>query len=195
MSDAAPGRPTCPACGQPLFGWLQLETPGGVRVLERCEECGLGIAADLRDGAEENLAAMVEVGKSNGGCRLRFRNRASVQASLGGGRWALLETSGCFLTPDSARRVLRAQGLEPGSLRPVPGASLLAMWRTGIASLTFVEDQGARRLYNRLIQALAALPVAVVTLPLELLSWVIGRPGVVEMSAVPAAPPDAVDGP
>src|SRR5581483_10872470 len=60
------GTRDCPACGQPLYGWLALETPAGPTLLERCENCRLGLAAGLTaDDASHELLA--EAGRRSDG--------------------------------------------------------------------------------------------------------------------------------
>lgn len=120
--------------------------------------------------------------------RLRFANRASLQASLGGSRWAALQPPRRFyLTPEAAHRLLSRQGRSAGAARPVRGRSLAAMWRTATGTLTFADDRGLRHAVNLLIRVLAALPVVVLTTPLELVAWALRRGGVVELTAGPAA--------
>ena len=37
--ESVDGSRECPACGQPLYGWIELNTPAGPTLLERCENC------------------------------------------------------------------------------------------------------------------------------------------------------------
>src|SRR5436853_2830856 len=55
-AGAGPDNPPCPACGEPLFGWLAEEDRLGAPV-RRCESCGLGIVGESA-GTEEALAAL-----------------------------------------------------------------------------------------------------------------------------------------
>src|SRR5690348_17723699 len=41
-AGAGPDNPPCPACGEPLFGWLATQ-PGLAGPVSRCESCGLGV--------------------------------------------------------------------------------------------------------------------------------------------------------
>ena len=135
LRRAARDLPPCPVCGAPLFGWLVLPAParaGEGPLVRRCEECGVGViegapAADAgaRDpsttvgdlerepdprAAIAGLAARLGPGRE---LRIRFRNRAGLQASLGGGRWAGVdgERDRVLLTPEALRRLLSEQGL------------------------------------------------------------------------------------
>src|SRR5439155_16612760 len=109
--------PPCPVCGDPLFGWLvaapEEGVPGPGRVLRRCETCGLGVNADpplpgeidteieagrlVLSGLEQSAELPAELDRAVQRLRLgqelaiRFPNRASLQASLGGARWSMLD--------------------------------------------------------------------------------------------------------
>ena len=41
-AGASPENPPCPACGEPLFGWID-QRPGLAGPVSRCESCGLGV--------------------------------------------------------------------------------------------------------------------------------------------------------
>ena len=73
----------CPACGEPLFGWLLVESgdhgrPNDSVVLERCERCRLGVAANL--GPANSASALLGFARQipNGKVELRVANRASA---------------------------------------------------------------------------------------------------------------------
>ena len=56
--ESVDGSRECPACGQPLYGWIELDTPAGPTLLERCENCRLGLAAGMpADDASHELLA------------------------------------------------------------------------------------------------------------------------------------------
>jgi hypothetical protein len=196
----------CPACGAPLYGWTQLaahgDAPGTDAVLlERCEICGLGIAAGLdKAGA---IGALLDAARELPGDELELRlpNRASVQAALGGDRWAALEPRRrLYATPQSARALCAAAGLRVEELRwPRRGSGQAWMWQTILNGFTF-ERNFARRARARdllpsglggrlrfavdaLVTVLAALPVAVVSAPLELFAALTSRGGELAISA------------
>ena len=54
-----PGAARCPACGEPLFVWLETEGwgPREDQVIDRCENCGLVVARDHVPSASGALAA------------------------------------------------------------------------------------------------------------------------------------------
>ncbi|MEK6326411.1 MAG: hypothetical protein AABM66_02645 [Actinomycetota bacterium] len=191
---------SCPACGEPLFGWLLLDSreqgnPSDSVVLERCEGCGLGIAADLAPGssAPELLGSARRI--SEGTLELRVANRASVQASLGGRHWAALEPKRrLYPTPQSLPALAAAAGLEIDELScPHRGRGQAWMWQTILNAFTFNENFARQvragtlrpggavgRLkfgIDAVVTALLAIPVAIVSAPLELFAALAGRGG------------------
>jgi hypothetical protein len=194
------GSGGCPACGAPLFGWVQLpasgqEPRGKGTVLERCESCGLGIEAGL--GEAGALAALLRAARElpGGELDLRLPNRASIQAALGGAQWAALEPGRrLYATPASARALCTRAGLRVEELRwPRRGSGQAWMWQTILNAFTF-ERNFARRAragdlrpsglrerlrfaVDALVTVLAALPVAVVSAPLELFAALASRGG------------------
>jgi hypothetical protein len=220
----------CPVCGDSLFSWL-LATPtgteeGGGRLIARCETCGLGVNQEPPAPAEPRVgpdgdalavsglerarslpAAMTAVAAELGpGAELaiRFPNRASLQASLGGPRWFELDAGAqrYLLAPGALERLLRQRDLEPVNRRWLASASLVAMWQTALNSLSFHRDFAWRLARRRplgskgttfwldlAITAIAALPVALLVVPLELGAALSGRGGVLEVRARRKAAP------
>jgi hypothetical protein len=191
---------TCPACGEPLFGWLLIESgerdsPNGPIVLERCERCRLGVAADLASSNQASALLGSARRISDGKLELRGANRASVQASLGGRHWAALEPQRrLYPTPQSLPALAAAAGLEIEELRCARrGRGQGWMWQTILNGLTFNENfarqvragslrpgsvGGALKFgIDSVVTVLAALPVALVSAPLELLCALLGRGG------------------
>src|SRR5260370_12042236 len=82
-AGAGPDNPPCPACGEPLFGWLAEQERTGAPV-RRCEACGLGVVGESA-GTEEALAALDRLG---GHEWARIVNRASFSCSLSSAGWA-----------------------------------------------------------------------------------------------------------
>jgi hypothetical protein len=201
---------SCPACAAELFGWLQLPAAGGEGqvLLQRCESCGLGIAADL---ARENVPSMwFGPGRklADGKVELRVANRDSVQARLGGRHWAALDSERrLYPTPESLRGLAAASGLLIHDVRSPPSARGQAwMWQTILNALTFnenfIHDVRAGRLragsrpvrfaIDALVSTLAAIPVALVSAPLELVAALSGRGG--ELVAIASPAGGAADG-
>lgn len=190
-AGAGPENPPCPACGEPLFGWIA-PRPGlrGVAV-SRCESCGLGVAGE--PGAPED--ALRELDRL--GDPPRICNRASFAASLGGAGWAGLEGSARYLfTLEAARRLVARRDQVVKSRRWAPGASVLVTWQTLLNSVTFghgvalgalgrAEPLPARKRWQRRIDALAsfvlALPAFVIALPIELAAGLSGRGAVISL--------------
>ncbi len=203
---------TCPACGEPLFGWLLMDSGerGGSSdsiVLERCERCRLGVAAEPGPRGSSASALLGSARQiSDGRLELRVANRASIQASLGGRHWAALEPKRrLYPTPKSLPALAAAAGLEieelgcppprsrPGldvaddpqrvhlqrELRP-PGPRAGTLRPGGAVGPPQVRDRRRRH------GLLAALPVAIVSAPLELFAALAGRGG--ELVAVARRP-------
>ena len=94
---ASPGATRCPACGEPLFVWV--ETSGyGARedqVIERCENCGLVAARDAVPSPEHATDALISTGEERGArVAIRVHNASSLQAWLGAENWAALRPGG-----------------------------------------------------------------------------------------------------
>ena len=186
----------CPACGQPLYGWLELDTPAGPALLERCENCRLGLAAGLgrEDVANELLADARNL--AEGELELRVANRDSWQARLGGLNWAGLEPArGLYPTPRALELLAAKTGLElTHVVSPRWGTGQLWMWQTILNAFTFTHNFAmrvragglrpsgfaARLKYaiDSVVTVLATPLVLVVSLPLELVAALAGKGGV-----------------
>jgi hypothetical protein len=194
--DLPEGHRECPACGQPLFGWLQLETPAGPALLERCENCRLGLAAGLgRDDVANELLADAR-NLADGRLELRVANRDSWQARLGGVNWAGLEAGrGLYPTPRAVELLARKIGLSLVRVSsPQRGTPQLWMWETIVNAFTFTHNFALRvrsgpmrpsgfaeRLkyaIDAVVTVLSTPLVLVVSVPLELVAALIGRGGV-----------------
>ncbi len=191
-AGAGPENPPCPACGEPLFGWLG-QRRGLAGPVRRCESCGLGVIGAAGDPEE----ALRELDSHREGPTVRIENRASVACSLGGAGWSGLHPQARHLfTVEAARRLVarRDQVVKKARWRPL--ASLAATWQTLLNSVTFGHDVAlgglrdrpavlAARLWQRRIDILAsvvlALPALLVAIPVELLAVALGRGAVVEL--------------
>ena len=132
-AGAGPDNPPCPACGEPLFGWLADEERLGAPV-RRCESCGLGVVGGSA-GTEEALAALERPGDQD---RARIVDRASFACSLGGAGWAGLEPGVHYLfTVEAVRRLVAERDQVVRRRRVAPGAGLMVTWQTMLNSVTF----------------------------------------------------------
>lgn len=178
-AGASPENPPCPACGEPLFGWLAEQERLGAPV-RRCEACGLGIVGGSQ-GTEEALAALDRLGDEE---RARIVNRESFSCSLGGAGWAGLEPGTHYLfTVEAVRRLVAQRDQVVRRRRWAPGPSFAITWQTLLNSVTFGhnvalaafgrgEAAPADEAWQRRIDALAsvvlAIPAAIVAVPVEL---------------------------
>jgi hypothetical protein len=191
-AGAGPENPPCPACGEPLFGWLSLQ-PGWRGPVSRCESCGLGVV----DAPGEPAEALRELDRLGGGGRPRIANRGSYAAALGSAGWAGLEPGARYLfTVESARRLVARRDQVVKSSRWVAAAGLAATWQTLLNSVTFGHNvalaalgQGkaapAKHRWQRRIDALAsvvlAIPALLIAIPIELAGGLTGRGAVVTL--------------
>lgn len=189
-AGAGPENPPCPACGEPLFGWLA-ERPRLRGPVSRCESCGLGVVGDSA-GPEEALHELDRLATGGGP---RFPNRASYASSLGNAGWAGLEPGSRYLfTVESVRRLVARRDQVVKSARWAPAASLAASWQTILNSVTFGhnvalgalgkgEAAAAAKPWQRRIDALAsvvlAIPALAIALPIELAGGAFRRGAVV----------------
>jgi hypothetical protein len=186
-AGAGPENPPCPACGEPLFGWIA-QKQGLAGPVRRCESCGLAVVGDS-GGAEE---ALHELDRLRDGETIRIENRASFACSLGGAGWAGLQPQAHHLfTVEAVRRLIARRDQVVKSSRWRPGASLAATWQTLLNSVTFghnvalgalrdMPSRPAAKPWQRRIDALAsvvlAIPALLVAIPVELAGG-IGRRG------------------
>jgi hypothetical protein len=191
-AGAGPENPPCPACGEPLFGWIG-ERRGLAGPVRRCESCGLGVIG-ASAGPEE---ALRELDALREGGRARIANRASFASSLGGAGWAGLEPGARYLfTVEAVRRLVARRDQVVRSCRWAPGASLAATGQTLLNSVTFGRNvalgalQGAPAVpapkpWQRRIDALAsvvlAIPAMAIALPVELAGAALGRGAVLSL--------------
>jgi hypothetical protein len=191
-AGAGPDNPPCPACGEPLFGWLDAR-PGLHGPVRRCESCGLGVVG-AEGGSADALAALDRL---NRGETIRIVNRASFAAWIGSAGWAGLEPESRYLfTPEAVRRLVANRDQVVTTARWMPGAGIASMWQTLLNGLTFGRNVAlgalgrgtavpARRPWQRrldvAISALAAIPAIVVAVPLELIAAIFRRGAVVKL--------------
>jgi hypothetical protein len=191
-AGAGPDNPPCPACGEPLFGWLGTGAGLGGPV-RRCESCGLAVVGES-DGPEEALRALDGLRRGDGP---RIANRASFASSLGSAGWAgLVPGTGYLFTVEAARRLVARRDQVVKSHRWAPAASLAATWQTLLNSVTFGHNVAlgalgragivpADRPWQRRIDALAsvvlAIPALLIAVPVELAGAALGRGAVISL--------------
>lgn len=181
-AGAGPDNPPCPACGEPLFGWLG-RRPGLAGAVRRCESCGLGVVGEA-GGAGEALADLDRSRREEG--MARIDNRGAISASLGNAGWAGLEPGAHYLfTVEAVRRLVANRDQVVVAARWAPGRGIALTWQTLLNGLTFGRNialgalgraegvPAGRRWQRRLdsaISVLAALPALLIAAPLELLA-------------------------
>ena len=191
-AGAGPENPPCPACGEPLFGWLSTQ-PGLSGPVSRCESCGLGVVG-VPGSPEE---ALRELGTLGDGSGPRIANRDSYACSLGSAGWAGLVPGARYLfTVEAVRRLVARRDQVVKRTRWVPGLSLAATWQTLLNSVTFGHNVAigasgrgratpAPKAWQRRIDYCAtlvlAIPALVIAIPIELAGGLFRRGAVVQL--------------
>jgi hypothetical protein len=191
-AGAGPENPPCPACGEPLFGWIGAKRGLGGPV-RRCESCGLGIVGESEGAA----AALQELDSLRQGDVVRIENRRSTACALGGAGWAGLQPQRRHLfTPEAVRRLVAGRDQIVKSARWRPLAGLAQTWQTLLNSVTFGRNVAlgalrrapavpAPKAWQRRIDALAtvvlALPALLIAIPVELVGGLSRRGAVISL--------------
>jgi hypothetical protein len=207
-AGAGPENPPCPACGEPLFGWID-RRPGLAGPVSRCESCGLGVvgAPGAPGSAEDALRELDRqasalpfpgyLGKRQRGT-IRLLNRGGFSAWMGGAGWAgLVPGSRYLFTVEAVRRLVAHRDQVVKSARWSPGAGIATMWQTVLNGFTFgrnvalsalgrgeavlAEKPWQRRL-DVFVSVVVALPALLAAVPLELVAAALRRPGAVSLS-------------
>ncbi len=180
-AGAGPDNPPCPACGEPLFGWID-GRPGLGGPVSRCESCGLGVVGGS-GGTEEALRELDRLGTADG---TTIVNRASFSAWIGGAGWAGLERGSRYLFTDEAvRRLVSTRDQVVKSVRWSPGRGMATMWQTLVNSATFGRNIVAgtsspaskswQQKVDWAVVVILAIPAFAIALPLELVGAVARR--------------------
>ena len=185
-AGAGPENPPCPACGEPLFGWID-QRPGIRGPVSRCESCGLGVAGEPGEVAE----ALAELDRCGDAGTIRIANRASFSAWIGGAGWAGLGPGSQHLfTVEAVRRLVANRDQVVTRARWTPGAGIATMWQTVLNGFTFgrnvalaalgrSEAVPAERLWQRRLDAIicvvVAVPALLAAVPLELTAAALKR--------------------
>lgn len=191
-AGAGPDNPPCPACGEPLFGWIDAR-PGLAGPVRRCESCGLGVVGEpVSDG--EALRELNRLGTEGA---LRIANRDGFSAWFGGAGWAGLERGArCLFTVEAVRRLVAGRDQVVRSARWAPGLGIATMWQTILNGFTFGRNvalgalgrstavpaaQPWQRRLDALIVVVVAIPALLVAAPLELIAAALRRGGAVSL--------------
>jgi hypothetical protein len=201
---AGPDSTRCPACGEPLFVWVETEGygPREDQVIDRCENCGLVVARDAAPTPDHAADALLGGQQErNGGVAIRADNAASLQAWLGAENWAALRPGGHGIqpTPRAAALLLARRRLEVRRVRHLLRPGMASMWQTLLNLLTFHRDFASEAASGRLrpgtgrgaaafwidavVTVLAAIPIAIIAVLLEGGAVLARRGGVIELDA------------
>jgi hypothetical protein len=187
-AGAGPDNPPCPACGEPLFGWID-QRPGLAGPVSRCESCGLAVV----DGPGSPEEALREIDRLGSGQTLTIADRGGFSAWIGGAGWAGLERDDRYLfTVEAVRRLVARRDQVVRSTRWSPSKGIAAMWQTLLNSCTFGRNgalgalgrsaavpagKNWQRRLDALISVVVAIPALLVAVPLELAAAALRRGG------------------
>ena len=181
-AGAGPENPPCPACGEPLFGWIDLRA-GLAGPVSRCESCGLGVVGEP-GSVEEAL-------RGAGPARATARRSGSPTAAASPPGSAAPAGPGWSPAAATSSRPSRCAGWSPTATRSsaaarwAPGAGIATMWQTVLNGFTFGRNvalgalgrapRGAggqpwQRRLDALICVVVAIPALLVAVPLELIA-------------------------
>jgi hypothetical protein len=196
--------PRCPACGEPLFVWIETQGygPREDQVIDRCENCGLVLVRGVIPSPEEAADRLLSDGeRRDGRIAVRASNAASLQAWLGAENWAALRPGGHGIEPTTraASLLFARRGLEIRRVRHLVGPGMASMWQTLLNLLTFHRDFASEAASGRLrpgtgrgraafwidavVTVLAAVPTALIAVVLEGGAVLARRGGVIELEA------------
>jgi hypothetical protein len=185
-AGAGPDNPPCPACGEPLFGWIDARA-GLAGSVQRCESCGLGVVA-----GGDLVSALATLDRQTSGGTIRIADRSGFAAWIGGAGWAGLESGTHYLFTAEAVRRLVASRDQVVSARWAAGAGTALMWQTILNGFTFGrnvalgalgrgEAAPAERPWQRRLDAVisvaVAIPVMIFAVPMELTAAALRRGG------------------
>jgi hypothetical protein len=180
-AGAGPDNPPCPACGEPLFGWIDPRA-GLAGPVMRCESCGLGVVGGS-GGVEDALHGLDAATTDE---TIRIVNRDGFAAWIGGAGWAGLDAGVRYLyTAEAVRRLAAHRDQVVTASRWAPGSGIATMWQTVLNGFTFGRNialgalgRGAaapaekpwQRRMDAAISVIAAIPALLFALPVELIA-------------------------
>jgi hypothetical protein len=187
-AGAGPDNPPCPACGEPLFGWID-DRPGLAGPVSRCESCGLGVVG--KPGGVDGALQELDLLGSKQAVTIVARN--SFSAWIGGAGWAGLTPGGRYLfTAEAVRRLVATRDQIVKSIRWSPVVGIATMWQTILNGFTFGRNGALgtlgrsravpaekpwQRHLDGLINVVVAIPAMLVAISLELIAAALRRGG------------------
>lgn len=157
VEDLATPGGRCPACGEPLFAWLEVDGDVGAarvsHVLDRCENCKLVIErGDGGEGVADLIEDLVDAVRERGDATLALPNGLSWQASVGSENWAALRLpeQPSVLNEKALRLLLEHEGLETGRVSYPAAPAMASMLQTMLNLITFNRDFARRSLSGEL---------------------------------------------
>jgi hypothetical protein len=160
VGDVATPGGRCPACGQPLFAWLEVDGDVGAarvrHVLDRCENCKLVIErGDAGEGVADLIEGLVEAVAKHGEATVALPNGVSWQAGIGSENWSGLRfpSQPSVLNPKALALLLEHEGLEAGRVSYPAAPAMATLMQTLINLITLNRDFARRVLGGELKSA------------------------------------------
>jgi hypothetical protein len=191
-AGAGPDNPPCPACGEPLFGWIDRRA-GIAGPVSRCESCGLGVVG----GAGSVEEVLHDLDRLSDGETIRIANRGGFAAWIGGAGWPGLEPGAPYLyTAEAVRRLIANRDQVVTAAHWAPAAGIATMWQTVLNAFTFGRNvalgalgraravPAVRPWQRRMdggISVVVAIPALLFALPVELISAALRRGGALRL--------------
>jgi hypothetical protein len=191
IEDLATPGGRCPACGEPLFAWIEVDgDSGGARlshVVDRCENCGLATErGDAGEGLPDLIERIAADVRRDGSAEVSLPNSRSWQASLGTENWAGLQLPQVpeILNPRALELLLEHEDLKIDRLSFAAAPGMAQLMQTLFNLITFNRDFARRALsggvtpvssrhrglgygIDALATVLTAVPVAAISVLVE----------------------------
>lgn len=202
VGDVATPGGRCPACGEPLFAWLEVDGDvGGApvsHVLDRCENCRLVIErGDGGEGVADLIEGLVDAVAKSGEATLALPNGVSWQAGIGSENWAGMRfpAQPSVLNPKALALLLEHEGLETARTSYPAAPAMATLMQTLINLITINRDFARRVLggeltpsqsrsgrggyaFDAFASAVTAIPVAALAVLIEGAALLARRGGV-----------------
>lgn len=207
IEDLATPGGRCPACGEPLFPWIEVDGdiggPGQAQVrvahvIDRCENCGL--ATERGDGGEslgDEIEQIADAVRRDGAAEVSLPNGSSWQAMLGAEHWAGLHLpeQPSVVNPKALDLLLEHEGLRAEQVSFPAATGMAQLMQTLLNLITFNRDFARRALRRELTPAssrhgvvgygidtlatvMTAVPVAAISVVVEAVAVLAKRGGI-----------------
>ena len=193
-AGAGPDNPPCPACGEPLFGWID-QRAGLAGPVSRCESCGLGVVGEPGE-LEEALRDLDRLTRRRDDPDRQPRPASPPGSAAPAGR-AWSPARAYLYTAEAVRRLVanRDQVVDRGPLGARRPGSRRCGRRSSTASPSAATSPSGRsaeprrcrpgrpwqRRLDAVISVVVAIPAMLFAVPLELIAAALRRGGALNL--------------